>query len=280
VALAGLAVWSGPTWAAQSEDPKPVEIAGEVPRSAALPGTGRTGTSVQAQPATLILNEDFGLGFPPPFWTVTTANASYSWIQGSSTYGPLDGDALVDEDPLHAAQNEWLKTSTLNLSGGYSQVLLNFHFKMSYARSISPENLQDLQVWISTDGGTTWPTKLWDESNEGVFPNYVWIGAEVDLTAYLGKTNVKLAFRSVGLGGGPVDVDLVQVATFRCGDLNGDQILTTADVIVLVNYVFKGGAPPDPPSAADMNNNGIVNSSDIVYLVNHVFKGGPPPPCP
>ena len=230
--------------------------------------------------AVLLLNQDFGLTVPPAGWTTTTTNAAYTWIQGTDTYGPLDGDALVDEDPGGLAQNEWLKTSTLNLAGAYSQILLNFHFKMSYARSISPENRQNLEVYISTNGGSTFPVKLWDESDVGVFPNYQWIGAQVDLTPYIGQTNVKLGFRMVGTAGGPVDLDLVQVATFVCGELTGDQILTSADVIFLVNYVFKGGPAPDPPSAADMNNDGKANSADIVRLVNHVFKGASAPPCP
>ena len=57
-------------------------------------------------------------------------------------------------------------------------------------------------------------------------------------------------------------------------------MMTSADVIFLVNYIFKGGAAPNPPSKAYMNNNGVVNSADIVFMVNHVFKAGPPPPCP
>lgn len=230
--------------------------------------------------AVLLLNEDFGGAFLPAGWILTSLNTSYTWIPGSGTYGPLDGDALVDEDPAHAAQNEWLKTPILNFAGPYSEIRLEFHFKMSYSRSISPDNLQNLEVWASTDGGSTWPTKLWDETAAGNFPNYQWIGAAVDLTSLLGKNTVRLAFRSVGTGGGPVEIDLVQVATYLCGDMTNDQVLTSGDVIFLVNYVFKGGLPPSPPSEADMNNNGVVNSADIVYLVNHVFKGGPVPPCP
>jgi hypothetical protein len=249
-------------------------------REAAPPPMARPNTSVQASPATLLLNQDFGLAFPPAGWIVTPANTAYSWILGLDTYGPLDGDALNAEDPAHHAQNEWLKTPTMNFVGGYSQILLTFHFKMSYDRAISPTNVQDLQVWISTNAGSTWPTKVWDETNVGVFPNYQWVGATVNLTSYIGKNTVKLAFRSVGTGGGPVDLDMVEVATFLCGDLTNDQVLNSGDVVTLVNYIFKGSLPPNPPSAADMNNDGKVNSSDIVFLVNHVFKGAPAPPCP
>ena len=247
----------------------------------------RSGTTVGtdrhvagAAPAAVLINEDFGLNFPPTGWTLTSANLSYSWIQGADTYGPLDGDAAVNEDPGAGAQNEWLKTPTVNLSGSISDVILYFHFKMSYDRSIAPDNFQNLEVWASTNGGGTFPTKVWDETAVGNFQNYQWVGASVNLPSLVGKTSVKLAFRSVGTGGGPVDVDLVQLVTFLCGDVTQDQVLTSSDVIFLVNYIFKGGTAPNPPSEADMNNNGVVNSADIVYLVNHVFKAGPVPPCP
>ena len=54
--------------------------------------------------------------------------------------------------------------------------------------------------------------------------------------------------------------------------------MTSSDIIVLVNYVFKSGAMPVPCEAAgDVNCDGKVTSADIIYLVNYVFKGGDPP---
>jgi len=62
------------------------------------------------------------------------------------------------------------------------------------------------------------------------------------------------------------------------GDVNLNGSINSADIIALVNYVFKLGAPPDPcPAAGDVNCNGAVTSSDIIALVSFVFKGGPPP---
>lgn len=62
------------------------------------------------------------------------------------------------------------------------------------------------------------------------------------------------------------------------GDVNVNGTITSADIINLVNYVFKGGPPPLPCVAAgDVNCNGAVTSADIINLVNYVFKGGPPP---
>lgn len=62
------------------------------------------------------------------------------------------------------------------------------------------------------------------------------------------------------------------------GDANEDATITSADIIYLVNYVFKGGATPIPCEAVgDVNCDGSVTSADIIYLVNYVFKGGAPP---
>jgi hypothetical protein len=62
------------------------------------------------------------------------------------------------------------------------------------------------------------------------------------------------------------------------GDLNGSLTVTSSDIITLVNYVFKGGADPEPCAAnGDVNCSGAVSSADVITLVNFVFKAGAPP---
>jgi hypothetical protein len=62
------------------------------------------------------------------------------------------------------------------------------------------------------------------------------------------------------------------------GDPNLDGSITAADIIYMVNYVFKGGPEPLPVAAAgDVNCDGSATASDVIYLVGHVFKGGPAP---
>ena len=72
-------------------------------------------------------------------------------------------------------------------------------------------------------------------------------------------------------------LDLPPVA---CGDGNADGFINVADAVYLINYIFKGGEPPDPVEAGDANNDGVVNVADPVFLINYVFKGGPAPPSP
>ena len=64
-----------------------------------------------------------------------------------------------------------------------------------------------------------------------------------------------------------------------CGDVNGDGVINSADVVYLINYLFKDGPAPDPLEAGDVNCDGMVNSADVVHLINYLFKGGPPPGC-
>jgi hypothetical protein len=76
----------------------------------------------------------------------------------------------------------------------------------------------------------------------------------------------------------PTEVTAVCVAIR--GDANGDEVVDVADVVYLVNFLYRGGDPPVPIEAGDANCDGIVNVADVVYLVNYLYRGGDPPGCP
>jgi CubicO group peptidase (beta-lactamase class C family) len=61
------------------------------------------------------------------------------------------------------------------------------------------------------------------------------------------------------------------------GDASGDGVVDPADVVYLINYLFKGSAAPVPYEAGDCNCDEIVNADDVVYLISYLFRGGPPP---
>ena len=63
------------------------------------------------------------------------------------------------------------------------------------------------------------------------------------------------------------------------GDANGDGDINSADIVCLINYLFKFGPDPVPWEAGDVNCDGDINSADVVYLINYLFKGGPSPGC-
>lgn len=78
---------------------------------------------------------------------------------------------------------------------------------------------------------------------------------------------------------GNSDTAAMKVTLLPTGDANGDGNVNLADIIYLVNYIFKGGPPSTPLEAMDANCDGKVNLTDIIYLVNYIFKGGAAP-CP
>ena len=69
----------------------------------------------------------------------------------------------------------------------------------------------------------------------------------------------------------------VYVATVEHGDANGDGETTISDAVCVVNYLFRGGPPPEPPESGDVNCDGVVTIADVVYIINYLFKSGPPP---
>lgn len=61
------------------------------------------------------------------------------------------------------------------------------------------------------------------------------------------------------------------------GDVNDNGSVSSADIIAMVNYIFKGIPFASGPANGDVNCTGFLTASDIIYLVNYVFKGGPAP---
>jgi subtilase family serine protease len=63
----------------------------------------------------------------------------------------------------------------------------------------------------------------------------------------------------------------------RCGDVNEDCAVNSADIVYLINYLFLYGSAPCPLEAGNTNCHSAADITDIVYLINYLFIGGPPP---
>ncbi len=61
------------------------------------------------------------------------------------------------------------------------------------------------------------------------------------------------------------------------GDCNCDGDILVDDLSMLVDYLFRGGPPPDG-RGGDVNGFGGILVDDVTYLVDYLFKQGPPPP--
>jgi hypothetical protein len=79
---------------------------------------------------------------------------------------------------------------------------------------------------------------------------------------------------------GQEDSDLDSIGDaceYICGDASSDGTVNVSDAVLIINYVFVGGDPPDPLEAGDVNCSTDVNVSDAVYIINYVFVGGDDP---
>jgi len=72
----------------------------------------------------------------------------------------------------------------------------------------------------------------------------------------------------------------VRRSDFIRGDANGDGLIDLADIVHLINFLYRNGDPPAPMEAGDANSDGIVDVADVVYLVNYLYRGGDPPGSP
>ena len=64
---------------------------------------------------------------------------------------------------------------------------------------------------------------------------------------------------------------------YRCGDADGNDLVSVSDVVYLIRYIFAGGPSPQPMASGDVNSSGGVSISDAVYLINYIFAGGAVP---
>ncbi|MCK4224584.1 MAG: dockerin type I repeat-containing protein [candidate division Zixibacteria bacterium] len=84
-------------------------------------------------------------------------------------------------------------------------------------------------------------------------------------------------FAIKGLDSRPNASGISNIVHFLCGDATSDGVIDIGDVVKLINYLYKGGDPPEPMAAGDCTCDGVVELGDVVHLINYLFKNGDPP---
>jgi hypothetical protein len=160
---------------------------------------------------TELLFEGFESGVVPPAGWSSVVNNIYTWE--IDTFDPYEGSnnaSCFYDDTYSGTQDEWLTSPVLDLTAR-AAYNLQFAWLGSYYWSVDPNDNCELEVWLSTDGGTTFPTLLWYEDQVGVFDNWTWYTETVDLSAYSSETNVVIGFRYYGFDGAQFSLDAISI---------------------------------------------------------------------
>ena len=173
----------------------------------------------------VLLTEGFEGGvLPPAGWTRIITNPSYTWVISTTNIHTGTYGADCQYDPALVPQNEWLITPSMDFRG-YTSLHLSFWWMMSYYWGVTPYDNYDLNVKISTDGGTIW-TLIWNEDTIGTFTNWQWynttLGTPVDLAAYIGQASVKIGFQYQGSDGAQMGLDDILIYGEGGGNLPPD----------------------------------------------------------
>ena len=139
----------------------------------------------------------------PSDWVLTQTNTSETWEIGTTSNSGSQG-ATVAYD---FNQNETLTSPSIDLSSATNPRLI-FYWNMSYYWSVAPYDNYDLIV--SIDDGTN-VTQLFTEADAGTFTNYTWYEQTIDLSAYVGLSDVKILFNYTGNDGAALYIDDILV---------------------------------------------------------------------
>lgn len=156
------------------------------------------------------LRENFeGETFPPAGWTTEDTHATNNWILINNPSFVIAGAQSAAVNWIAGNQDESLISPSFSLEG-FTTAYFNFTAIVGYEYMVSPNNNGDLFAKISTDGGTTW-TEVWVEEDEGVFEDYDPRVKHIDISEYIGETDVMIKFQYVANDADLVVIDEVSV---------------------------------------------------------------------
>src|SRR3989338_7782585 len=170
--------------------------------------------------AALPLTEGFTAApFVPAGWSQVNTNASTTWVRDATIgFAPTAGNSMLfDNYTIDDSDNDEVHLSAVTLA---SLVSAQLAFDVAYA-PYDGTNYDGLEVLVSTNCGASF-TSLYSKSNTvlatapattAVFTPTVaqWRTETVDLTPYVGQTNVVIAFRNLSGYGNRLFVDNINI---------------------------------------------------------------------
>ncbi len=180
----------------------------------------------------------------PAGWNVNQVkNADETWNINSSPALAHSGDnyAVVVYDSNLNTQDESLVSPSIDLSSATNPRLI-FWWNTSHYWSVSPYDNYDFTV--SIDDGTN-ITEVFTENDETDFDDdadsFVWFRRTVDLSSWIGQTNVKIIFNYQGVDDASLSIDQILVEeTPSCEAPSG--VYVTVNSLTEVTISWAAGA--------------------------------------
>lgn len=167
----------------------------------------------------------------------------------------------------------WPDPNTVEEDAPYAMhILRNDSVVYPYKGYDDPE----LYKWMNTPGNSIQPDAQGDTLPADY--NIVATGRTISAGSFPPVDTHQVAYALVVSDRYEVDHMDSTVDMLICGNANRDQSVTVADVVYIVNYLFKGGEEPFL-FMSDADGSGVVTIADAVYLVSYLFKNGSPPQC-
>jgi hypothetical protein len=241
---------------------------------------GGEGIAVDASGAAYVTGYTFSGSFP-------TLNAYQSTLSGGEdafvTKLSAAGDSLVYSTYLGGSYGDdhgygvVIEATGSAYVTGYTRSS-NFPIANSYQATFAGYFDVFITKLSSAGGSLAYSTFLGGSADDYGLEIEVDASGAAYVTGVTGSANFPTANAiqpTYGVGG---DAFVTKLREWTRGDVNADGVITSADVIYLVDHVFKSGQPPLPSmEAGDVNCSGSITSADIIFLVNYAFKGGPAP---
>ncbi len=189
-------------------------------------------------------------------------------VSGTPLAGPISFTAEVvdeagdiEETILNFTVNDALSFVTTSLSDGTEGIAYSEQVNASGGTGVV--TFSDLYNDLSLYGLTV--------GSAGLISGTPTDTGTVEFTIYLEDEVGANSLQSFNLF---IEIDYI------CGDADNDGMGPyVSDLTYLVNYIFKGGPPPEIPESSNVDGEPGIYVSDLTLLVNYIFKGGPIPIC-
>ena len=235
-------------------------------------------------PGDVIYHQDFA-AWPIEGWEIIATNTgNQTWYHDPSRGNPVPCMSMSHANPP-LFRDEKLISNTVSIPLDNPYFL--FDFSTSYYWLVG-ENSDDMKIYVSTDGGTTWGNHIWAEDDAALvtaslvpFPyaNFTWYTARINMTAYAGE-DVRIMFHFLSnVGGAQMGVSFY-LDNFKIIENYTNELSVGAIGASNMNYGFYSALPKNHVGAGSGLNyfhvpvsNVGINAQTNVTLNVEISKG-------